>query len=273
MAVRVTFIALNTMADKQDAVTRLYYGMITATFRFYGLLNDFLPIRRRQVSFTHTVNGRVSIKDVIESLGVPHPEVGLLLVNSESVNFSYVVQDADAISIYPAFHELDVATVSRVQPKPLAEFRFVLDVHLGTLATYLRMFGFDTLYRNDYADDELARVSHNESRILLTRDRGLLMRSRVEYGYFVRNTKPEKQLIEVLQRFQLSGQMQPFQRCLTCNGRLESVAKEAVPDQLPPNVRESQERFWQCQDCRRVYWEGTHHERMRAFVAKINEKL
>ena len=125
--------------------------MITALFRFYGALNDFLPVRRQHVPFTHIVNGRVSVKDVIESLGVPHPEIGLLLANGESVDFAYVVQDADYISAYPAFSELDVSAVSRVQPKPLTAFRFVLDVHLGTLATHLRLFGFDTLYRNDYA--------------------------------------------------------------------------------------------------------------------------
>lgn len=247
--------------------------MATATFRFYGALNDFLPARQQHLAFTHRVNGRVSVKDVVESLGVPHPEIGLLLANSESVDFSYIVQDADTLSVYPAFSQLDVTDVSRVQPEPLTEYRFMLDVHLGTLATYLRMVGFDTLYRNDYADDELARISHYEGRILLTRDRELLMGSLVEYGYFVRNTKPEKQLIEVLQRFRLPALMQPFQRCLACNGLLLSIDKAKVLDQLPPRVREGQERFWRCPDCGRVYWEGTHHQRMQEFVTKVSQQL
>lgn len=244
-----------------------------ATFRFYGALNDFLPRPQQHVPFTHTVGGRVAVKDVIEALGVPHPEIGLLLVNGESVGFTYLVQNADYVSVYPAFSELDVSAVSLVQPRPPTEFRFVLDVHLGTLATYLRMVGFDTLYRNDYADDELARVSATEERILLTRDRGLLMRSLVEYGYFVRNTDSRQQLIEVLQRFRLPALMQPFQRCLACNGLLISIQKADVLHQLPPRVREGQERFWRCPDCGRAYWAGTHHQRMQQFVAKVSQEL
>ncbi|WP_240163914.1 Mut7-C ubiquitin/RNAse domain-containing protein [Spirosoma taeanense] len=242
-------------------------------FRFYGELNDFLPNRRRYNAFSHTISGRVSVKDVIESLGVPHPEIGLLLVNSQSVDFSYLVQDTDFISVYPAFAQLDVKTVSRVQPEPLAEFRFVLDVHLGTLATYLRLFGFDTLYRNDYSDEELACISHTEGRMLLTRDRGLLMRSLVEYGYFVRHTNPKQQLVEILHRFRLTAETRPFERCLTCNGLLEPIAKEIILAQLPPKVREGQDLFWRCRQCGQVYWRGTHHERMQRFIDAVNQKL
>ncbi|MFD2569494.1 Mut7-C RNAse domain-containing protein [Spirosoma soli] len=247
--------------------------MITANFRFYSTLNDLLPAHRQNVSFTHTFGARVSVKDVIESLGVPHPEVGLLLVNSESADFSYILRDADVVSVYPTFTELDASTVSRVQPPSLVTVRFVLDVHLGTLATYLRMLGFDTLYRNDYGDEELARISHTDTRVLLTRDRGLLMRNLVVYGYFLRNTDPQKQLIETIQRFSLDAQIQPFQRCLACNGLLAPVAKDAVIDQLPPNVRERHEQFWRCQQCKRVYWEGTHYQRMQTFVEEVRERL
>ncbi|RIV21164.1 twitching motility protein PilT [Fibrisoma montanum] len=247
--------------------------MATATFRCYGSLNDFISPKRRHVPFTHTVGGRVSVKDVIESLGIPHPEVGLLLINSQSAAFSQVLREGDYVSVYPAFAELDVSAVSLVQPAPLTAVRFVLDVHLGTLASHLRLMGFDTLYRNDYADEELARISHNERRILLTRDRGLLMRSLVDYGYFVRYTNPPRQLIEVLHRFTLVDSLRPFTRCLACNGALTPVDKAAVQEQLPPNVLTYRHQFWRCRQCSRVYWEGTHHERMLRFVDDVRQRL
>lgn len=175
--------------------------MAQTTLRFYGPLNDFLPRSQRRKPFSNPFIHRVSVKDMIESLGVPHPEVDLLLVNSEPAPFSYLVQDGDFISVYPAFYSLAMAPFSLVRPKPLTENRFVLDVHLGKLATSLRMLGFDTLYRNDYGDEELARISAEQDRILLTRDRGLLMRGLVDYGYYVRHTDSQLQLKEVAARF------------------------------------------------------------------------
>ncbi|GAB3508530.1 Mut7-C RNAse domain-containing protein [Spirosoma knui] len=247
--------------------------MATATFCFQDSLNDFLARNRRYVAFTHSFGTRLSVKDVVESLGVPHPEIGLLLANNESVDFTYLIQEHDFISAYPALSQHFAGVVSKVQPVRLPEYRFVLDVHLGTLATYLRMLGFDTLYRNDYDDEELARISHQETRVLLTRDRGLLMRTIVEYGYFLRNTNPEKQLIEVMQRFGLAAAIRPFARCLACNGLLEPIDKAFIIDQLPPKVREGQDQFWRCQHCGRVYWEGTHYQRMRLFVEKVSNQL
>lgn len=240
--------------------------MSTVTVRFYGSLNDFLPARRKQTAFSGSFQHRASVKDTIESLGVPHPEVGLLLANGQSVGFSYRLEDGDFISVYPAFEALDVTEVSRVLPTPLPEYRFVLDCHLGKLAAFLRMLGFDTLYRNDYADPQLAQLSSQENRVLLTRDRGLLMRSAVVYGYYVRNTQPHQQLREVIERFGLAGHLAPFQRCLVCNGLLHPVDKAAVFAQLPPLVQQSQDVFFQCSHCGRVYWEGTHFQRMQDFV-------
>lgn len=144
--------------------------------------------------------------------------------------------------------------------------RFVLDIHLGKLATSLRLLGFDTLYRNDYADEELARISSTEERILLTRDRGLLMRSIVVHGYYVRNTDPQLQIVEVMQRFNLYQLASPFQRCLRCNGLLESVPKEAIAEQLPESVRLHVNEFYRCQNCKQVYWKGSHYEKLQQFI-------
>jgi len=246
--------------------------MKRARFRFYAELNDFLPPDRRQVAFTHSFKGRVSVKDMIESLGAPHTEVDLILVNGDSVGFSYLVQDGDRLSIYPVFEAVDITPLVRLRPKPLREPRFVLDTHLGRLASYLRMLGFDTLYRNDFPDPELARISSDEGRILLTRDRGLLKRAVVTHGYCVRETNPRAQIVEVLRRFDLFGAVTPFCRCMSCNGSLQPVSKQAIGNRLPPKTREYYDEFRVCGGCEQVYWKGSHYQRMREFIAWVLEQ-
>lgn len=243
--------------------------MAAGTFLFYGILNDFLPAQQRAVDFSQSISQRVAVKDVIESLGVPHPEIGLLLANGQSIDFTYLVQAGDSFQVYPLFDLPTVGVTSLVQPPALATYQFVLDTHLGRLATYLRMLGIDALYRNDYTDPELAQISSTTNRVLLTRDRELLMRSNVTYGYYVRNTNPKQQLSELVTRYNLADQASPFQRCLVCNGLLMPLAKETVLEQLPPLVRDGQQRFWRCESCGRLYWEGTHFQRMQAFIQEV----
>jgi uncharacterized protein len=231
--------------------------------RFYAELNDFLPPWRRQVAFEHVLGEHASVKHVIETLGVPHTEVDLILVNGESVDFAYRVRDGDRISVYPVFESLDISTLERVRPHPLRETRFVLDVHLGRLAGYLRLLGFDALYRNDYGDAELADLSWRERRILLTRDRGLLKRSAVSHGYLLREADPRAQLAEVVRRFDLGGMLAEFTRCMRCNGSLDPVAKEAILHRLLPKTRRYYDEFALCRDCGRIYWRGSHYEDMQ----------
>lgn len=238
-------------------------------FRFYAGLNDFLPPLRRQTTFAHIVKEQASIKDVIEAIGVPHPEVDLILVNGEPVGFDYLIQDCDRISVYPRFQRIDIAEVSPVRPAPLLQIQFVLDVHLGKLATYLRLLGFDTLYRNDYKDDELARISSQEQRILLTQDRGLLKRSIVTHGYIVRSHNPEEQAREVLERFSLKDAVAPLERCPRCNGHVTLVDKAEVADRLPPLTYLHYSQFAVCQDCDRVYWKGAHYERIQQLIDRV----
>lgn len=243
--------------------------MAVAYFHFYGELNLFIPRHKRQTKITYPFAERASIKDMIESLGVPHTEVDCIEVNSESVNFGYIVQDGDNIKIYPISARNFIKPKIELRSKLLSGIRFVLDIHLGKLATSLRLLGFDTLYRNDYKDEELAIISHNESRVLLTRDKGLLMRSLVIYGYYVRNTNPQQQIIEVLRRFDLFNAVSPFQRCLRCNGILEVIAKETIVDQLPETVQLQIDEFHRCQNCRQIYWKGSHYERLNNFVQSL----
>ncbi len=238
-------------------------------FRFYAELNDFLAPERRMIDFKYTVDKHPSIKDTIEALGVPHTEVDLILVNGESVDFTYLLQADDRISVYPVFESIDITPILKVRPQPLPEIRFVLDVHLGKLANYLRMLGFDTLYRNDYDDPELAEISDREQRILLTRDMGLLKRSLVTHGYFLRETDPKQQLREVMRRFDLSRLATPFQRCVNCNGLIHLVDKADISDQVPADTWEYYDKFYRCDTCQKIYWKGSHYPKIKAFLEEV----
>lgn len=243
-----------------------------AEIRFYAELNDFLPRRRRFVTFEHAFDGQPSIKDMIESLGVPHTEIDLILVNGESVDFSYLVQNGDRVSVYPVFETFDIVPVLRLRPEPLRVVKFVLDIHLGRLAAYLRMLGFDTLYRNDYEDAELARISSEEQRVLLTRDVGLLKRSMVTHGYFVRAAHPQRQLAEVVRHLDLYRMIRPFARCIKCNGEVEPVSEESIAGRLPTDAAAYYNDFRVCRACGQIFWKGSHYERMQRLIDSILEQ-
>jgi hypothetical protein len=243
--------------------------MAVATFRFYEELNDFLPGGRRKRAFAHACARGATVKHVIEALGVPHTEVEVILANGESVDFSYIVHEGDRISVYPVFESLDVTPLLRLRGEPLRRTRFIADANLGGLARYLRMLGFDTLYENGYADRQLVRIAAAEGRIVLTRDRALLMHRSISRGCYVRATRPRQQLEEILARLDLHRAIAPFSRCLRCNRELEPVAKEAVRDRLPPGSDAFYRRFWTCRGCGRIYWEGSHWRRMESLIGQL----
>jgi len=244
--------------------------MNTAHFTFYGTLNFFLTRRHKYTTFSHKFDWKASIKDMIESLGPPHPEVELLIVNGESVSWDYIVQPDDVVKVYPDYQTVGVtANKIRLFPPYPGRPRFILDTHLGRLASYLRMMGFDTLYRNDFDDDELAQISHDDKRILLTRDIGVLKRGIVVYGYYVRNTNPQKRLHEISERYKLAYFSQPFKHCMKCNGLLKAVEKHAILDQIKPNTAEHFDTFHQCQSCERIYWKGSHYQKMARLINEV----
>ncbi len=247
--------------------------MTHISLRAYGRLNDFLPVRRRQRRFEHDVNGYPSVKDVIESLGIPHPEIELVLVNDLPADFSHRVQVGDRISIYPPFRQIELSTHRRIPRDDSDKPRFVLDTHLGRLARYLRMLGFDTRYRNDFGDPELSRICREEDRVLLTQDVGLMKRSEVEHGYFVRNVDPRRQLVEVTAEFDLLDRATPFQRCLRCNGELFSVDKSEIADRLPPRTRAEFDEFFRCAECGTIYWKGSHYDHMLQIIDDLQHEL
>ncbi len=237
--------------------------------RAYAELNDFLPADRRQTVFEVVCADRTSVKDLLEGAGIPHTEIDLLLVNGEPADFGLRLADGDRVAAYPVFEALDVGGVTRVRPEPLREVRFVLDGHLGRLAAFLRLAGFDAFYLRDAGDAELAAVSAADRRILLTRDQGLLKRRAVTHGYAVRSPRPAEQLTEVLQRFDLRRLVRPFTRCMRCNGLLTAVSRDEVAGLVPPRSYEAFDRFLRCEGCGKIYWQGSHHERLSRLVGPL----
>jgi hypothetical protein len=237
--------------------------MPVAQFRFYGELNDFLPKEKRETLFIYPFEDHQSIKHLIEARGIPHPEVGLIWVNGSSRDLSSLIKEGDLVEVFP----ISQGTLNH-DDFPQSP-RFILDNHLGRLAAYLRMLGFDCLYRNDYEDEELAMVASQEGRILLTRDIRLLMRRTVRYGYWVRVKNPRLQIVEVLKRYRLFDEIVPFRRCLRCNGQLRLVPKEEVLDRLETLTRQYFDEFHLCPDCSQVYWKGSHWERMQKFIQNL----
>lgn len=239
----------------------------SATFRFYAELNAFLAPERRQRAFTARLARAATVKHMCEACGVPHTEVAFIFVNGEPADFSRLLHDGDRVAVYPAFRCFDLSPLAPLNAPQPGKPRFIADCHLGGLARMLRMAGFDTAFRNDYGDREIAALAARELRIVLTRDRELLKLRTIRHGAYVHALKAEAQFAEIVRRFQLLPHFAPFSRCLLCNVPLIEVGKAEVLDQLPPSVRERQQQFRRCPACERIYWPGSHWERMRAMLA------
>ena len=248
--------------------------MYNVIIRFYEELNDFIAKNMRRCDYAFSFSGRRSIKDLIESFGAPHVEVDLILVNGESVDFSYIVNDGDRISVYPVFERLSIEGVTRLRPFPLRDPRFILDVHLRSLARRLRLLGFDVDYKDKRDDCELVEVSENTGRIILTRDRQLLKLRNVSRGMIIRNTDMYKQVVEVIERLDLKSQCMPFSRCIECNGMIRGISSEddeflRIRNRIPEGVLCWCQGYSICASCDKIYWKGSHYDKLKAFVERI----
>lgn len=236
--------------------------MSTAHFRFYEELNDFLSSDRRKRVIDYRFSAAPAIKDPIEALGIPHTEVDLIVVNGRSVDFARPLRDGDRVAVYPMFESFDITPLVKLRDRPLRRTAFIVDVNLGKLARRLRMLGFDADYANSYHDREVVELSVKQNRIILTRDRRLLFHKAVTHGYWVRAVDPPQQVREVLGRFDLYREIQPFHRCLGCNGVVQAVPKEQVEADLERLTRRYYNEFFRCCQCRKIYWKGSHFHRM-----------
>lgn len=242
-------------------------------FTFEGELNDFFLQREKHSPISHSISHPTSIKDVIESLGVPHPEVDIIIVDNQSVDFSYKVTHGDVIFIYPHNVHLQTSPIIHLAPQNQDIPTFVVDTHLGKLASYLRMLGFDTIYQNNYGDQRLAEISYLEDRTLLSRDLGLLKRKVVKRGYYIRSTIPRNQLIEIINRYKLANKITPFSRCIQCNGIIKPIHKSRIEMQLQEKTRKYYDEFQICDGCSQIYWKGSHYYHMQNFIRQIIHKF
>lgn len=250
--------------------------MEQAQLHFHAALKDFLTPAARNKALTHHFNRRASVKDVIESHNAPHTEIDLIIVNGHSVNFNYIVQGNDDIHVYPANttpHAHIFATpLLHLSPEKLARPKFVIDVNLGRLARYLRLLGFDCLYRNDFDDETIAEISCHTQRVVLTRDRKLLQRKIITYGYFVRTNSPKAQVKEVLRQYELHPLLNPLTRCTSCNGHLTQTKKQNILHRLKPLTRKYYDTFLACSDCGQIYWQGSHSTRVQRLIDEFSKE-
>jgi uncharacterized protein with PIN domain len=244
----------------------------SAEFRFYEELNDFLPAERRKVAFRQPFYGTPAVRDVIQAIGVPHTAVDLVLVDGRSVNFAHRLAGGERVAVYPVFERFDISPITHLRPQPLRQSRFILDVHLGRLARHLRMLGFDSAYRSDWDDAQIIQRARAERRIILTRDVGILKQKQVSHGYWVRHAEPRKQLAEVLEALDLKGQLKPFTRCLDCNGAIRPVLAGTLGGLVDPDILARFEQFWRCAECGKIYWRGSHYQRMLEAVQRVDQQ-
>lgn len=239
----------------------------TVQLNFHGDLDFFIRPRAHHRVIERSLTEKTSVKDVIEACGVPHPEVDLILVNQEAVNFDYPISDNVTIEIFPVKTGSPLFKDKRLQVAN--NIRFVLDVHLGKLTRDLRLLGFDVAYDPKAEDRDLLRVMGCDDRALITRDRRLLMHGVVKTGYFPRSQKADEQTVEVIRRFDLSGSIAPFTRCLRCNGLVRKVSKAEIIETLEPLTKVYYEKFRRCTGCGQIYWAGSHFSKLQKRLEKI----
>jgi uncharacterized protein with PIN domain/sulfur carrier protein ThiS len=243
--------------------------MPKGTFRFYEELNDFLPKHRRKTDFEAKFKGKRSIKDMIEALGVPHTEIDLILVNGDSVDFNYILQDGDRVSVYPVFESLNVTNVTQLRKIPLRRNKFIADINLGDIVKYMRVLGLDLYYDPLLSTREIIEISKRENRVILTKSRKLLKFKDVSHGIFIRPGTTTEQIRRIIDHLDIKDNIKPFSRCLRCNALLNIVLKEKILDRIPPKTKEFCDEYVQCQSCDKIYWKGTHFINMKKVVRQI----
>ncbi len=246
--------------------------LIQISVRWYGELNDNLPADERYVTYLHRIESNITVGKFASGFGNPFDCIDLVLVNGISVNSGYQLKDNDRIALFPVFESFDIASVTKAREHPLRQPKFILDVHLGKLANHLRMLGFDSLYRNDYTGDILCRISLQENRTLLSKNKSLIETESLTHAYLVKNKDPRIQLIEVLERFQLFALIAPFTRCIECNSTLQRVEMEGILFRIPAQVKEWCTEYQWCSECNRIYWKGSHYKKMLEFISSLPDK-
>lgn len=235
---------------------------------FHQDLRSLLSLGMRDHAIIeHTIHRQASIKDIIEALQIPHPEIGALLVQGKPVDFTYKVCDGDRIEVQLLMAPVNPCQPSLLRPEPLPRIRFMTDANVARLGSLLRMAGLDTLCPKGLDDAEIAVQAVRQECILLSRDRGLLKRKIISHGHLVRSEEPKEQLAEVIKLYGLQEQITPFSRCMHCNGLLKPVAKKDIIQSLEPLTRTYYQTFFRCPDCAKIYWSGSHKSGMNRLLS------
>ncbi len=227
------------------------------------------PRHRVKNSFSHVLTRRASIKDVLESLRIPHTEIGELIVNSQSTTFSYHVKNGDEIQVLPPTFPMDPCTPSLLRPEPLKHLIFLTDANVGKLCSLLRMTGFDCVHPPLTNDADIAVLAVSQNRILLSRDRDMLKRKIIIHGRLIRSIMPADQLKEVLAIYGLKSKIRPFSRCICCNALLQEIEKEKILHRLEPLTKKYYQHFFHCPGCDKIYWSGSHKIGMERVLSKV----
>lgn len=245
----------------------------TLSLRVYAELNDHLPPCQRQQPQEIPCQPGMTLAGLLARSSIPQEEIDLVLVNGRSRDLSYTPEVDDRIALFPVFERLDITPITRLDNRPLRRTRFILDVHLGGLARKLRLLGFDTLYFTFCDDAELIAAANREQRLLLTRDRGIMLSTVLLRGYYVQAIRTDLQLAEVLNHFDLKRQFNPFSRCMMCNGLIHAIEKREIVDRISPATAACFDDYYQCDRCARIYWKGTHFKRMQSYIKRLEARL
>jgi uncharacterized protein with PIN domain len=243
--------------------------MLSILFQFYGELNDFLPRHRRNTEFGETFKDKRSIKDAIESLGVPHTEIDIIIANGKSTDFEYILQDGDCFSIYPLFDRIAFPEILHLRRFPPYKKRFVADIHLGNIVKYMRALGIDVCFNMNDSPRDIIGKSNQEKRIILTKSIKLLKHKEVAYGYYVRPGPVETIIRKIIDVMKLEDDVLPFSRCLCCNGVLVAIEKGKISERIPPRTRGIFDDYVYCETCDKIYWAGSHVIKMKKVLARI----
>ena len=232
---------------------------------------SFIFFNRRlqhSLQIIYPICRRSSVKDIIESLGIPHTEIGAIKINGKEINFGFIPRQSCRIEVYPIAFPFDVTKFSILRPDPLKSLRFIVDVNVGKLASLLRMTGMDTAYDTEFTDGEIACKAEKEGRVVLSKDIALLKRKKIHYARYVRAIHPDEQLKEVVDFFGIQSKLSLLSRCIRCNTELVSVDKNDILNRLEPKTEKYFHHFKLCKTCNRIFWKGSHHESMEKRLRK-----
>ncbi|MDF1593790.1 MAG: Mut7-C RNAse domain-containing protein [Desulfobacterales bacterium] len=172
--------------------------MPKAIFRFYEELNDYLPKHQRKRDFRAEFSGKRSVIDMIAALGVPHPEIDLILANGKSIGFDHILKDGDRFSVYPVFEAFNIKDITRLREVPIRETRFIVDKNLDDVVKTMRLLGFDVYCDPSLSERELIEISNREKRIILTTNRKLLKLKEITRGIFIPPGKTSRQVNKII---------------------------------------------------------------------------